>query len=107
MDPQQSLDFSRTFFFDDILQCEKGIPQSTRNELKAIGHNVELADLPHGGGQVIQFNEKFFLKGELQSYPLTGSEDKFTPRGKVRFWPGCSIICKISLNSKLHQAITN
>lgn len=56
--------------------------------------------------KVIQFNEKFFLKGELQSYPLTGSEDKFTPKGKIRFWPGCTIICKISLNSKLHQAIT-
>ena len=56
--------------------------------------------------KIIQFNEKFFLKGELQSYPLTGSEDKFTPKGKIRFWPGCTIICKISLNSKLHQAIT-
>ena len=57
MDPQLSLDFSRTFFFDNILQCEKGIPRSIRNELKTIGHNVELADLPHGGGQIIQFNE--------------------------------------------------
>ena len=45
------------FFFDNILQCEKGIPRSIRNELKTIGHNVELADLPHGGGQIIQFNE--------------------------------------------------
>ena len=53
--------------------------------------------------KVIQFNEKFFLKGELPSYPLTGSEDKFTPKGKVRFWPGCSIIWKINISVMLNK----
>ena len=50
--------------------------------------------------------KSFFSRENYTHIPLTGSEDKFSPKGKVQFWPGCSIICKISLNSKLHQAIT-
>ena len=46
-----------TFFFDGNLLCEKGISEKTRNDLQIIGHNVQLSDLPHGGGQVIQFSE--------------------------------------------------
>ncbi|PPR29294.1 MAG: putative gamma-glutamyltransferase YwrD [Alphaproteobacteria bacterium MarineAlpha9_Bin2] len=58
MNPQESLDFPRSFFFDGMLQCERGVSQGTRNELKKIGHDVEVCDLPHGGGQVIQFSSK-------------------------------------------------
>ena len=58
MNPQESLDFPRSFFFDGILQCEIGVSQGTRNELKKIGHDVEVCDLPLGGGQVIQFSSK-------------------------------------------------
>ena len=54
MDPQQSLDFPRSFYFDGVLECEKGIPEDVRKELLKIGHKVEVCDLPHGGGQVIE-----------------------------------------------------
>ena len=67
MDPQASLDFPRTFFtaqkddvqgsLDKVLECEKGISDKVKNELKNIGHNVKVCDLPHGGGQVIKFKK--------------------------------------------------
>ena len=29
-----------------------------QKELKNIGHDIDVCDIPHGGGQVIQFNDK-------------------------------------------------
>ena len=58
MDPQESLDLPRSFYFDGILECEKGISVNVKKQLELIGHKVEECDLPHGGGQVIQFNNK-------------------------------------------------
>ena len=58
MDPQQSLDFPRSFYFDGVLECEQGITADVRKQLELIGHNIKICDLPHGGGQVIQYNHK-------------------------------------------------
>ena len=33
MDPQESLDFPRSFYFDGVLECEKSIPEDVRKEL--------------------------------------------------------------------------
>ena len=63
MDPQASLDAPRTFYFDGVLECEKGISDNVRKELQDIGHEVEKCDLPHGGGQVIKFNQDSSLVG--------------------------------------------
>ena len=63
MDPQASLDAARTFYFDGVLECEKGITEGVISQLKNIGHNIQVCDLPHGGGQVIQFNDNFSLVG--------------------------------------------
>ena len=63
MDPQASLDAPRTFYFDGILDCEKGISEATRDELTRIGHTINVCDLPHGGGQVIKFNDNGTLIG--------------------------------------------
>jgi len=63
MDPQASLDEPRTFYFDGVLDCEKGVSENVRNELKKLGHNVQVCDLPHGGGQVIQFKDSLSLVG--------------------------------------------
>ena len=63
MDPQASLDAPRTFYFDGILDCEKGISEVTRDELTRIGHKINVCDLPHGGGQVIKFNDNGTLIG--------------------------------------------
>lgn len=63
MDPQQSLDFPRSFYFDGVLECEKGIPEDVRKELLKIGHKVEVCDLPHGGGQVIEHRGPTLIGG--------------------------------------------
>jgi len=61
MDPQASLDTAMTFYFDEVLECEKGISVEIKDQLKKIGHKVQVCDLPHGGGQVIQFKDNSSL----------------------------------------------
>ena len=63
MDPQKSLDFPRSFYFDGLLECEEGIPQNVREELAAKGHQVKVCDLPHGGGQVIEHRGDILIGG--------------------------------------------
>jgi len=63
MDPQSSLDASRSFYFDGVLDCEKTISTKVQDELRNLGHNVQECDLPHGGGQIIQFSENESLIG--------------------------------------------
>ena len=58
MDPQASLDCPRSFYFDGVLECEKGVSNEVNKQLEVIGHKVEVCELPHGGGQVIQFNHE-------------------------------------------------
>ena len=58
MDPQESLDFPRSFYFDGVLECEQGVSEDVRKQLELIGHKIKVCDLPHGGGQVIQYNHK-------------------------------------------------
>ena len=63
MDPQKSLDFPRSFYFDGVLECEQGISDNVRKELELIGHKVQVCDLPHGGGQVIEHKESILIGG--------------------------------------------
>ena len=63
MDPQESLDFPRSFYFDGVLECEQGIPENVKNELELLGHKVKTCDLPHGGGQVIEHNGPILIGG--------------------------------------------
>ena len=58
MDPQASLDSPRSFYFDGVLECEKGISNEVNKLLELKGHKVEVCELPHGGGQVIQYNHE-------------------------------------------------
>ena len=58
MDPQASLDGPRSFYFDGVLECEKGISNEVNKLLELKGHKVEVCELPHGGGQVIQYNHE-------------------------------------------------
>ncbi len=53
MDVQTALDCPRAFHFDGVLGCERGVPRSSREALQRLGHTVEVADLPIGGGQAI------------------------------------------------------
>lgn len=53
MDVQAALDCPRAFHFEGVLSCERGIPAATREALAGLGHRVEVAELPHGGGQAV------------------------------------------------------
>ncbi len=53
MDVQAALDGPRSFHFDGVLSCERGVPRAAREALERLGHEVEVPDLPIGGGQAI------------------------------------------------------
>jgi gamma-glutamyltranspeptidase/glutathione hydrolase len=53
MDIQQALDAARFFLYAGVLEVETGVPETTRAELSARGHNVVPAESPWGGGQAI------------------------------------------------------
>jgi len=63
MDVQEALDAARFFLYDGELSVEAGVPSSTRDALKQLGHKVVDADSPHGGGQAIYID---WQKGVLQ-----------------------------------------
>ena len=52
-------------------------------------------------------NEKKFLAGELEGYPLKGVENKFDNKGNPLPFPGCTIICNIPLNTYLSNQISS
>ena len=63
MDVQLALDHPRSFCYDGILSLEKTIQLETSVKLKNLGHKVEYADLPHGGGQAIMKKANNILVG--------------------------------------------
>ena len=63
MDVQLALDHPRSFCYDGILSLEKTIQLETSVKLKNLGHKVEFADLPHGGGQAIMKKANNILVG--------------------------------------------
>jgi gamma-glutamyltranspeptidase/glutathione hydrolase len=53
MDVQAALDAPRLFPRGGKVQIERGIPLSVADRLARLGHECELVDKPHGGGQAI------------------------------------------------------
>lgn len=53
MDIQQALDAARFFLYNGVLDVEDGVPEATREALRAKGYRVTSDDAPHGGGQAI------------------------------------------------------
>ncbi len=54
MDPQAAIDQPRVMAYPGpALSVELGINESTRQGLAALGHTIEEASAPHGGGQMI------------------------------------------------------
>ena len=58
LDPQAAIDCPRAFFDPAGLALERGVPESIKRELEAMGHNVIWAEEPFGGGQMIQIDRK-------------------------------------------------
>lgn len=53
LDIQEAIDLPRLMPFKGKLQVERGIPKSTTDKLAGLGHDIEVIDKPHGGGQAI------------------------------------------------------
>jgi len=53
LDIQQAIDLARIFPRLGRVQSERGIPPEIRAQLAAMGHDIEMIDKPHGGGQAI------------------------------------------------------
>jgi gamma-glutamyltranspeptidase/glutathione hydrolase len=53
LDVQEAIDFPRLMPQDGKVQVERGIPGPVVDQLNRLGHQCELIDKPHGGGQAI------------------------------------------------------
>ena len=58
LDPQAAIDCPRAFFNPEGLALERGVPESVKRDLEAMGHKVAWAEEPFGGGQMIQIDRK-------------------------------------------------
>jgi gamma-glutamyltranspeptidase/glutathione hydrolase len=59
MDGQEALDAPRLFWNDvgEVI-AERGLADSTFNTLSTKGHKMQWAAMPHGGGQIIEFDRE-------------------------------------------------
>jgi gamma-glutamyltranspeptidase/glutathione hydrolase len=69
LDIQESLDLPRLFPFKGKLQVEHGIPADVVARLAQLGHDTEVVERPHGGGQAIWIDR---TRGHL----VAGSEPR-------------------------------
>jgi gamma-glutamyltranspeptidase/glutathione hydrolase len=53
LDIQEAIDFPRIFGYQGPVEAERGFASSVTDGLRALGHNVQQAVGPHGGGQAI------------------------------------------------------
>jgi gamma-glutamyltranspeptidase/glutathione hydrolase len=58
MDVQIALDCPRVFSYSGVCQVERGIPAKVAEQLAALGHRVQPAVEPLGGGQAIWINQE-------------------------------------------------
>jgi gamma-glutamyltranspeptidase/glutathione hydrolase len=56
MDVQQAIDCPRVFFDGEKTDVEHGVPLAAVAGVKARGHDVNLRELPLGGGQAIRID---------------------------------------------------
>ena len=56
MDAQEALDFARSFPVDGAVAIEAGVPETTASGLADKGHRVVRAELPLGGGQIVEID---------------------------------------------------
>ena len=63
MEFQESLNFPRSFYFDGVLNLERGYSEATKQKLSEIGYKVEEATIPIGGAQLVRFDSRGVLIG--------------------------------------------
>ena len=60
---QEALNFPRSFYFDGILNLERGYPKATREKLSQMGYKIEEATIPIGGAQLVRLDSSGILIG--------------------------------------------
>jgi gamma-glutamyltranspeptidase/glutathione hydrolase len=74
MDIQQAIAAPRISFSEpDVIAVDKGVPESVRKELSAMGHNVRVRSLGNAHGLTIEYDAKG------KPFRFTGGAD---PRGE-------------------------
>ncbi len=63
MEFQEALNFPRSFYFDGVLNLERGYPKSTKEKLYEMGYKIEEATIPIGGAQLVRFDSSGVLIG--------------------------------------------
>ena len=63
LDPQAAMDAPRAFSDAGKLKIERGYDNAVLQELKEMGHDVEVPDTPLGGSQAIRIHESGVLEG--------------------------------------------
>jgi gamma-glutamyltranspeptidase/glutathione hydrolase len=58
LDVQEAIDLARIFPRLGKVQSERGIPADIRASLAAMGHEIDMVDKPHGGGQAIWIDHR-------------------------------------------------
>ena len=60
---QESLNFPRSFFFDGVLNLERGYPKAIKDKLCEIGYKIEESTIPIGGAQLVRVDASGVLIG--------------------------------------------
>ena len=63
MEFQEALNFPRSFYFDGVLNLERGYSKATKQKLSEIGYKVEESTIPIGGAQLVRFDSSGVLIG--------------------------------------------
>ena len=63
MELQEALNFPRSFYFDGVLNLERGYPKATREKLSQMGYKIEEATIPIGGAQLVRLDSSGVLIG--------------------------------------------
>ena len=63
MEFQEALNFPRSFYFDGVLNLERGYPKATREKLSQMGYKIEGATIPIGGAQLVRLDSSGVLIG--------------------------------------------
>ncbi len=60
---QESLNFPRSFYYDGVLNIERGYKNTTKEKLSEIGYKVQEATIPIGGAQLVRIDSTGVLIG--------------------------------------------
>ncbi len=60
---QEALNFPRSFYYDGLLNLERGYPKEIKEKLCEIGYKIEEAIIPIGGGQLVRVDSSGVLVG--------------------------------------------